>query len=234
LQNVDATLINQISVLQTSDVAQYMSISTLESADVTHNSQIGALQTSDTAQDGQIGALEEKTQFVTVSSGEMYVIGTNLHILNGMNDTEIINGLGNLIVGYNEPRGFDEQQSSDPNVRTGSHSVIVGSRHNYSSYGGLVVGQSNTISGPYASVSGGSANTASDYTASVSGGQGNTASGVASSVSGGIANVASGSVSSLSGGNSNWATADSSSVSGGVGVGQTTQFGWSGGTYHSP
>jgi hypothetical protein len=65
------------------------------------------------------------------------------------------NGLGNLIVGYNEPRpgGFE-------NIRTGSHNVVVGRWHNFSRFGGLVVGHSNTISGDFAVVSGGYLNKA--------------------------------------------------------------------------
>ena len=40
-------------------------------------------------------------------------------------------------------------------VCTGSHNVVVGKEHNLSSYGGLVVGWYNDISGINASVSGG-------------------------------------------------------------------------------
>jgi hypothetical protein len=82
------------------------------------------------------------------------------------------NGLGNLIVGYNEPRpeGF-------VNFRTGSHNVVVGQQHNFSGFGGLVVGFFNEISGDFASVSGGFGNTASGAFSSVSGGNNRTAAG---------------------------------------------------------
>ena len=60
---------------------------------------------------------------------------------------------------------------SDANDRTGSHHLIVGSEHSYSSYGGLVAGWGNTISGTYSSVSGGWKNSASGPLSSVSGGQ---------------------------------------------------------------
>ena len=46
----------------------------------------------------------------------------------------------------------------------------------YSSYGGLVAGESNAISAPHASIIGGEFNTASGSASSVSGGYGNTAS----------------------------------------------------------
>jgi hypothetical protein len=74
-----------------------------------------------------------------------------------------------LIVGTNEPRVVEE------NIRTGSHNIVVGQRHNFSRFGGLVVGFENTISGDFASVSGGSNNTASGFFSSVSGGFQNTA-----------------------------------------------------------
>ena len=114
--------------------------------------------------------------------------GVNVQIVDGSGTTgDDVNGLGNLIVGYNELRGVGED-----NNRTGSHNIVVGSRHNYSSYGGLVAGLWNSISGNYASVSGGVYNEASNEAASVSGGDTNTASGTAASVSGGNGHIAAG------------------------------------------
>lgn len=120
--------------------------------------------------------------------------GVNVQIVDGSGNTSrTVNGLGNLILGHNELRGSGD-------VRTGSHNIVVGSYHNYSSYGGLVAGYRNTISGSYASVSGGSYNAASASNASVSGGTSNIASGLLSSVSGGMYNTADGNYSSVSGG----------------------------------
>ena len=114
--------------------------------------------------------------------------------MNGLGSTGTTNGLGNLIVGYNEERRFR------PNNRTGSHNVVVGTYHNFSSFGGVVVGNQNEISGGFASVSGGIGNTASGSYAAVSGGNGNTASGNFAAVSGGILNTARGDHASVSGG----------------------------------
>ncbi len=50
--------------------------------------------------------------------------------------------------------------------------MVIGPNHRFLSFGGLVAGLHNTISGPEASVSGGSFNTASGLAASVSGGHG--------------------------------------------------------------
>ena len=88
----------------------------------------------------------------------------NVRVQSGSGTTDgAVNGLGNLIVGYDEPRF----SGSD---KTGSHNLVVGPNHNYSNYGGLVAGHENTISGEFSTVSGGSGNTASAWTASVSGG----------------------------------------------------------------
>jgi hypothetical protein len=80
-----------------------------------------------------------------------------------MGATDTTNGLGNLIVGYNEPREGEE------NIRTGSHHVVVGKQHQFSSVGGLVVGLQNEIRGAFASVSGGVHNTAAGEHASIGG-----------------------------------------------------------------
>jgi hypothetical protein len=111
--------------------------------------------------------------------------------VSGTGSTGTLNGLGNLIVGYNEESG---------QTRTGSHNLVVGPLHTYTSYGGLVAGHENTVGGPYSSVSGGWRNSAEAEASSVTGGQENTASEEYSSVSGGYSNEAGGDYSSVSGG----------------------------------
>lgn len=140
---------------------------------------------------------------------DVYLTAANLHIENGQASTDTTNGLGNLIVGYNELGG---RKAAD---RTGSHNLVVGPGHGYTSYGGLIAGYENYVSGEYSAVSGGWQNTASSLYSSVSGGWQNTASSFMSSVSGGYGNAASGGVSSVSGGAENTADGWYSSVSGG-------------------
>jgi len=134
--------------------------------------------------------------------------GCNVHIRNGGGITNSINGFGNLIVGYNAPR------VNEPN-KTGSHNLVVGDNHNYSQFGGLVVGFQNAIASPWASVSGGSDNTAGGPHSSISGGEGNTTREPFTSVSGGWANRAENRHASVSGGVGNRAFGEASSVSGG-------------------
>jgi hypothetical protein len=156
----------------------------------------------------RIVALENLLTHFTRSGDNIYISGANLHVRNGANIYGSVNGLGNVIIGYNAYRPIN-------NERTGSHNLVVGDENNYSSYGGMVVGNNNTISAPYSSVSGGAYNTASGDHSSVSGGYRNTASGELSSVSGGYFNTASNSHSSVSGGTSNTASGIGSWVSGG-------------------
>jgi hypothetical protein len=138
--------------------------------------------------------------------------GVNLQVVDGSGTTLSTGGLGNLIVGYDAPS--DDLMTPD-SVKTGSHNVVIGNFHSYTSYGGLVAGYENTVSGPYSSVTGGRANTASGDRSSVSGGAANTASDTWSSVSGGAGNLADGIAASASGGANNKATGNYSSVSGG-------------------
>jgi hypothetical protein len=172
---------------------------------------IDLLEEETADQQGRISALE--TLLAGVSRGTlagrdtMRFSNMNVQLTNGTQSTASSNGLGNLIVGYNATR-------TDA-TRSGSHNIIVGDMHEWTSYGGIVAGNGNTASGVQASVLGLS-NTASGNYSTVTGGQGNVASGLSSSVSGGARNAASGSVSSVSGGSGSSATGDTSSVSGGL------------------
>lgn len=119
----------------------------------------------------RVAELESKTESMSVltdpKTGETTVrfTGVNVQVVNGTgSDWGGLNGVGNLIVGYNGLRG------GGTDVRTGSHNLVVGTYNNYSSVGGLVAGYFNTISGGFASVSGGSNNTAGGLGASVGGG----------------------------------------------------------------
>ncbi len=133
----------------------------------------------------------------------------NLQLVNGTDDTETTNGLGNLIVGYNE--------LGNPTLedRTGSHNVIVGKSNTYTSYGSLVTGWQNISDGVYTSVTAGNMNAASADFSAITGGLTNTTSNVAAIVVGGANNIASGFGSVVVGGRDNQATGGSSVVSGG-------------------
>ncbi len=99
---------------------------------------------------------------------------TNVQVQSGASTTNAaVNGLGNLIVGYNEIRANPPPDSGY--TRTGSHNLVLGSQNGYASFGGLVAGYQNVIVGDYASVAGGQTNRAFANYSSVSGGTGNRA-----------------------------------------------------------
>jgi hypothetical protein len=179
----------------------------------------------------RVAALEKLLQHFSREKNEIFITGANLHIINGLGQTDCTdeqgnpipdcpNGLGNLIVGYNELRLFE------PDTRSGSHNVVVGMQHNFSSVGGLVVGVFNEISGEFASITGGGVNTASGTRSAVHGGLGNAASGFEAVVSGGQANTASELRSVVSGGVGNTASGIQSTVSGGLERTASGQFDW--------
>jgi hypothetical protein len=172
----------------------------------------------------RVDALESKLAHVTSGPDDVTITGANLRIVNGLGRTDTTNGVGNLIVGYNEERKEGTNCFPEPPIllceeviRTGSHNIVVGVAHNFSRFGGLVIGLGNEISGAFASVSGGQFNTASGFSASVSGGDFNRAIGAFASVSGGDFNTASAPSASVSGGKTNTASSSFASVSGGFG-----------------
>jgi hypothetical protein len=177
----------------------------------------------------RMATVEKKLTAMTFddAANEVVITGANLRIVNGLGTTETTNGVGNLIVGYNE---FDPLIT---NIRTGSHNVVVGRANNFSSFGGLAVGTFHEISGRYSSVCGGDQNIASADNSSVCGGFGNIASGVISSISGGAQNTASGFQASVSGGFKNTASGDFSSVSGGNNRTAPAPFNWAAGAVFS-
>jgi len=164
-------------------------------------------------------AFKGETCKTHIEGDNFYFTGCNVHVLNGEGATNTTNGVGNIIVGYNEFTSYYGR------LRTGSHVIVVGSDHEYTSYGGIVVGKENTIAGPYASVSGGYKNTAGEgfsdnlgeKYASVSGGCRNSADAQCSSVSGGYGNMISreATAASVSGGSLHEVEGERASISGG-------------------
>jgi|KBSSwiStaDraftv2_1062776.scaffolds.fasta_scaffold842272_1 hypothetical protein len=128
--------------------------------------------------------LQAKLGCMSKTGDEVFFTGCNVHIVSGSGATEeAVNGLGNLIIGYNEDAPA-VLSFAPPSIRGGSHNLVIGPGHSYPSYGGLVAGRVNSVTGPNATVSGGVSNTASGHWSSVSGGEQNNASGTYSTVSG--------------------------------------------------
>ena len=176
----------------------------------------------------RVAKLEYKLGLVSRSGSDLYLRGGNLHVVNNSGSTDgVVNGLGNIIIGYNEKRGTGD-------VRTGSHMLVVGKENNYSSFGGIVAGQFSSTSGEYSSVTGGYGNKAEGLHSSVSGGYINTASDGTTSILGGEGNIASAPSASVSGGRENVAGGSRSSVSGGWGHSAPGNYDWAAGDLFQP
>ena len=137
--------------------------------------------------------------------------GVNLQVVNGLGATDEVNGLGNLIVGYNEvplsrevPNTCSFGEFQNPTAcrdngerwqrvhRSGSHNLIVGPKHNYSQYAGIVSGKLNTLSSPFSSITAGARNRVSGDGGHVSGGTANHAFGFRAAIVGGENNLTGG------------------------------------------
>lgn len=162
--------------------------------------------------ESRLAAVEAKLASMSVETvdGQPTVrfSGVNVQVVDGSGDTDgDVNGLGNLIVGYNR-NGFDDD-------RTGSHNLVIGDLHSYTSHGGLIAGVDNRVDGVNSTVAGGARNVASGIRSSVLSGYSNEVTGVDASVLGGWNNAATGEAAVVAGGRDNTAQGESSVVTGG-------------------
>jgi hypothetical protein len=142
--------------------------------------------------------------------------GINVQVVNGTGETQTANGLGNLIIGYDQPSvgsficslGTADTEAAcragggiwAQSHKGGSHNIVGGDFNNYPSYGGLVLGLENAATAPYAVVIGGARNRAGGGLSTVNGGSYNAAGGIYSTVGGGFANQATGEFATVGGG----------------------------------
>jgi hypothetical protein len=184
-------------------------ITTLQSQLTTQAAQIASLQADLASAIAYIDDLQTYVNVDDVSDPGRPVItvsGANLQIVNGLGSTPTVNGVGNLIVGYDESMTglctimvnaplIDDAAgctggfwlSATP-LKTGSHNVVVGAKHTYTSNSALVAGTANFSRAVGASITGGYYNYADANWASVTGGGLNIAAGYGSSVTGGSVN----------------------------------------------
>ena len=173
---------------------------------------------------GRFSPLMALTEYLKVDPGSDTVAleGANVYVRNGTGSTAgEPNGLGNLFVGYNE-------STAD---RDGSHNLVVGAGHGFTSYGniiggyenranapwGLVVGTDNRLESPWGSIAGGSNNTVGADRGSITGGFSNSVTGSWATVAGGRKNRATGLGAVVSGGEGNVVDGTAGSAIGGQG-----------------
>ena len=227
LKDANAALETKVGALEQANAQLGVDLQALQ----TDNAQLGVDLQALQADNAQLRADVQQTsgepspllpeKFACISdlstAKDLVFEGCNVHIRNGLGMTDSKDGVlgmergtGNLIIGYDE-------DGAGVKDRTGSHNLVLGAEHTYSSFGGLVAGHNNSITGSNAAVVGGSFNRASGPKSSVNGGFDNEAGGDSSSVLGGAGNKATGSQATVSGGLNNEALSSQSSVLGGAG-----------------
>jgi len=159
---------------------------------------IGVSRNADAIDAARADIVEGLSDYLRVDGATDSVIfeGANVYVQSGSgytNDNSTIDaelesdgsgaltGLGNLIIGYDEGDAADKQST---------HTLVVGPNHSRSSWGGLIAGYGNTVTGDSATVAGGYYNQAADSGAVVVGGLENMATGNQSVVVGGRNNTA--------------------------------------------
>jgi len=231
--------VQQLQALVANLQAQVASQQQLAAQVAALQSQVGALQNNPVLGLGPYVTVDPYTEKGLVGPHVVFS-GVNVHIRNGLGSTVGVpsdpsaapNGLGNLVIGYNED-GINPAKIDAG--RIGSHNLVVGPQHRFSAAGGVVGGFANFSAANHASVTAGGCNTAGapldvsvlgdacvsfqftdGIAAGVYGGIFNSAAGGASNVSGGSGNAATGAVSIVIAGTTNVAQGIASSVTGGT------------------
>lgn len=171
----------QVALLQSQVTGLPTMQAQLDAAKVTINELQKAVNDLKSSSSGS--SLSELAKYVKVDPSEIngvkgpHVIftGANVHIRSGSgftNDGGTLKGLGNLIVGYNEPRdpALVGNNIACDRAHTGSHNIVAGLGNVVESYGGFVAGQQNCIGSAYSAILGGTLNEASGPASTILGG----------------------------------------------------------------
>jgi hypothetical protein len=190
---------SEISALQTEMADQAALIASLQADLAANNAYIQDLQSYVSVDD----TTDPSRPVVTVT-------GANLQVTNGLGSTLSTNGVGNILVGYDEsmlglcyivPASMEDIYDAvacdsagglwlgTVATKTGSHNVIVGDRHAYTAYSSIVSGTANFSLAKGASIIGGAYNSGLGAYSAITGGVLNHADGRRSSVTGGATNT---------------------------------------------
>lgn len=225
-QSPIAALAARVSALEATVATQQASIANLAAQVATLQSTSASQRAAITAVGAKVTALETSNVMglnnyitVTTTAGKTRVLfnAVNLQVVNGLGGTETTNGVGNVIIGYDEVSPTTEKSAS--------HSLVLGRENSYTGYGGMVTGFRNRIRSAYSSVLSGTSNVAGPIEipgapwmggGAIIGGVGNYAMGIASVVVGGEQNMATGRSASVLGGQQNTSGGEMAAVAGGA------------------
>ena len=209
---------------------------------VEQQEQIASLEEQLQAQEQAIASLVPLLTLVPVAERSSFgqdtwnLSGLNLRLDNGAGTTYgTSNGLGNLILGYNESEGGHrdaEGNYMDGELRVGSHNLVVGAGHTYGSNGSLLGGYNNALFGQGSAVLSGQASLATGTWSAILGGLDNRATAANTCISGGHSNTASGDRSSVSGGLLNTSAGIATSILGGQYMQVSEQYETASGQYN--
>jgi hypothetical protein len=174
--------------------------------------------------EARVAALEAKLASVRVEGTDVYFEGVNVHVRDGSGSTLPVaalppngnvvqvpsngSGLGNLIIGYNEPIG--------PDARDGQHNLVVGVGHSYATYASIVGGYNNTVQSHSSAALGGWLNETDDAGAVAVGGARNRATANGAVAVGGEGNESDSQQTVSVGGEGNFVNANNAVVVGGL------------------
>lgn len=209
---------------------------------VAQQEEIASLQVQIQSQQQALEAFTPLLSLVAVAERSSFaqdtwnLSGLNVQLDNGSGTTYgESNGLGNLVLGYNEDEGGhrnEEGSLMSGEVRIGSHNLVVGAGHSYGSNGGLLGGYNNSQWGQGASILSGQASLATGTWSSILGGLDNRATATNTCISGGHANTASGDRASVSGGLLNNSSGIATSILGGQYMQVSEQYETASGQYN--
>jgi hypothetical protein len=188
-------MIRTTTLILTVSLNLIMSATALQAASppttATLEGQVAALQAEVKSLQAQLIAIQQNNAlklgpFVTVDlNPEVGVVGphivfhgANIHIVDGMGSTNLTNGTGNLIIGYDEDPGLAPTFTFPGQVpipfngttsvvgtpvalqtgdRSGSHNLVIGRWHKFTTtaFGGFLAGEFNVIQNEADSITGG-------------------------------------------------------------------------------
>jgi hypothetical protein len=157
---------------------------------------VASLQSTNDQLNNNLANMQLLNQYVTVDLAAENGVkgpnitfhGANIHIVSGYGATnDPVTGLGNLIVGYNEPDAGNPFFPPPTNYRFGSHNLILGEQNWFSlaSYASFVGGKNNKARSDHAFLGTGEQNQALASFAAIVGGEVNEVKAPISSILGG-------------------------------------------------
>lgn len=209
LRWLSAAIVVSGSVALTAFASSSDKTATLESK-ASLQEQINRLHEQNIQQQLAIKELQNLLSCVIKIGNDVILEGCNLHVRNAQGQTDTTDDTGNLIIGYNE-----DITLGDGSLRTGSHNLIIGMDHRYTSWGTIVHGTGHHTSNHNAAAIGGAQNRPQGVGSVIVSGSENIVSSSQAVILGGTFNQATGSHSMIAGGESNVTHAYGTSIMGG-------------------